>query len=184
MRDAIHGISSSYLVLPVWTLSGWSPLIQLANTVAVVALVSRRFCIAWTKESAFQPRSKIPVLFQGSHYLCTSKGLIVSKDHGATWQTQGTALDLWQGPFFGADEKTMVTAGLQGVYKTIDAGTTWTKVSALRTNLDPLYTYSTKWFGTYSWDPVHDVIYTTAMSHPAFKSQLSMAASSKRQNNP
>ena len=43
----------------------------------------------WTKVSAFQPRSKVPVLFQGSHYLCTSNGLIVSKDHGATWKTQG-----------------------------------------------------------------------------------------------
>ncbi len=136
----------------------------------------------WSKVSAFQPRSKIPVLFKGSHYLCTSNGLIVSKNHGATWQAQGAPLDLWQGPFFGADEKTMVAAGPQGVYKTTNAGTTWTKVSALHPDMDPLYRFTTHWFGTYSWDPVNDVIYATAMSHPAFKNQLSTAPKSRRRN--
>ena len=133
----------------------------------------------WTKVSEFQPRSKIPVLFQGAHYLCTSKGLIASKDHGATWQTQGEPVDLWQGPFFGADEKTMVAAGPKGVYKTTNAGKTWAKVSDLRTNLDPLYTYAPQWFGGYTWDPVNDVIYATAMAHPAFKNQLSGGVKSK-----
>jgi photosystem II stability/assembly factor-like uncharacterized protein len=133
----------------------------------------------WTQVSPLQPRSKIPVLFENVHYLCTSKGLIASKDKGATWQVQGTAVDISQGPFFGADKKTMVAAGPQGVYKTVDAGATWTKVSALRSNLDPLYTYSTNWFGCYTWDPVNDILYATAMSHPAFKNELAPAATSK-----
>ena len=52
-----------------------------------------------------------------------------------------------------------------------------------RSNLDPFYAYGTKWYGCYSWYPVNDVIYATAMSHPAFKNQLSTAAKSKRQSN-
>jgi len=85
-------------------------------------------------------------------------------------------VDIWQGPFFGADEKTMVAAGPQGIYKTTDAAKTWTKVSGLRPNLDQHFSFATKWHGCYSWDPVHGAIYTTAMSHPAFKNQLSAPA--------
>lgn len=127
----------------------------------------------WTQVSTTQPRSKIPVLFKNRHYLCTSAGLIASSDLGATWQTQGQSVDIWQGPFFGADEKTMVAAGPPGIYKTTDAGTTWTKVSGLRPNINQNFSFATKWFGCYSWDPVNDVIYATAMSHPAFKNQPS-----------
>jgi len=127
----------------------------------------------WTQVSASQPRSKIPVLFKKTHYLCTSEGLIASHDLGATWHTQGEAVDIWQGPFFGADEKTMVAAGPQGIYKTTDGGKTWTKISGLRPNLNQHFSFATKWYGCYSWDPVNDAIYTTCMSHPAFKNPLS-----------
>ena len=67
----------------------------------------------------------------------------------------------------------------KGVYKTTTAGKTWTKVSALHANLDPLYTYAPQWFGGYTWDPVNDVIYATAGAHPAFKNQLSGGVKSK-----
>jgi photosystem II stability/assembly factor-like uncharacterized protein len=126
----------------------------------------------WKQVSEFQPRSKIPVLFQKSHYLCTSAGLIVSRDLGATWQGQGAAVDLWQGPFFGANEQAMVAAGPQGIYKTTDAGAHWTKISNLRPNPNKNFSFSTNWFGTYTWDPVHDILYATAMSHPAFQRPL------------
>jgi photosystem II stability/assembly factor-like uncharacterized protein len=130
----------------------------------------------WTKVSPLQPRSKTPVLFNKAHYLCTSSGLAVSKDKGATWKVQGAPVDIWQGPFFGEDEKTIVAVGPQGVYKTTNAGTTWTKVSGLRGNLGDMYTFSTNWYGCYTWDPVNDVIYATAMAHPAFKNELSGSA--------
>jgi hypothetical protein len=125
----------------------------------------------WTDVSPLQPRSKVPVLFNGAHYLCTSNGLIVSKDKGATWAVQGEAVDIWQGPFFGADEKTIVAAGPKGVFKTTDAGAKWTKISDLHPP-GKSYTFHTKWFGTHTWDPVNNVIYATAMSHPAFKKEL------------
>jgi len=128
----------------------------------------------WTQVSESQPRSKIPVLFKKTHYLCTSKGLIASSDFGATWETQGEAVDIWQGPFFGADENTIVAAGPQGIYKTTDAGKTWTKISGLRPNLNKNFSFATKWYGCYAWDPVNDAIYATCMSHPAFMNQLSV----------
>jgi photosystem II stability/assembly factor-like uncharacterized protein len=126
----------------------------------------------WTDVSPLQPRSKIPVLFKKSQYLCTSNGLIVSKDKGATWKVQGSAVDIAQGPFFGANEKTIVAVGRQGIYKTVNAGTTWTKVSAPRPNVSPQYTFSTDWFGCYTWDPVNDIVYATAMANPAFMNEL------------
>jgi photosystem II stability/assembly factor-like uncharacterized protein len=126
----------------------------------------------WAKVSDAQPRSKIPVLFNGKHYLCTSAGLIASSDLGATWKTQGDQVDIWQGPLFGADEKTMAAAGPQGIYRTTNAGTNWTKISGLRPNVNQNFSFATKWFGCYAWDPVNDVIYATCMSHPAFRNQL------------
>jgi photosystem II stability/assembly factor-like uncharacterized protein len=127
----------------------------------------------WASVSDLQPRSKIPVLLKAAHYLCTSSGLIVSRDLGATWQLMGEPVDIWQGPFFGANEKTMVAAGPLGLYKTTNAGTTWTRISSLRPNPGKNFSFSTNWFGTYAWDPVHDIIYATAMSHPACKRELS-----------
>lgn len=132
----------------------------------------------WTQVSTLQPRSKIPVLFKQAHYLCTSTGLIASKDKGATWQVQGEAIDIWLGPFFGADENTMVVAGPQGIYKTTNAGKAWTKVSALRPNVGQNFSFMTKWYATYTWDPVNDIVYATSMSHPAFK--LELATSPKK----
>jgi photosystem II stability/assembly factor-like uncharacterized protein len=126
----------------------------------------------WAKVSELQPRSKIPVLFKKAHYLCTSNGLIVSNDKGATWSVQGAAVNIAEGPYFGADEKTMVAAGPKGVFKTTDAGATWTKISEPFASKERSYSYSTDWFGTYTWDPVNNVIYATAMSHPAFKNEL------------
>ena len=78
----------------------------------------------------------------------------------------------------------MVAAGPHGVYKTTDAGRTWTKVSTLHANLDPLYTFGTNWYGGYSWDPVNDAVYSTAMSHPAFKKQLSAGGKGKLRSDP
>ncbi|MBS0263449.1 MAG: hypothetical protein JSS02_16025 [Planctomycetes bacterium] len=129
--------------------------------------------VTWTRVSDLQPRSKIPVLFEKAHYLCTTSGLIVSRDLGATWQRQGAKVDLWQGPFFGADENTLVAVGPQGIYKTTDAGNSWTRLCGLRPNPNRAFSFSPNWFGTYAWDPIHNVIYATCMSHPAYRLELS-----------
>ncbi len=126
----------------------------------------------WSEVSKLQPRSKIPVLFNKSHYLCTSEGLIVSNDLGATWRVQGGEIDIWQGPWFGADENSIVAIGPEGIFKTTTGGQEWTKVSALRPNIGNSFSFSPKWFGSYAWDPKNDIVYATCMAHPAFKNEL------------
>src|SRR5260370_10423534 len=118
-----------------------------------------------------QARSKAPVLLKNANCLCTGGGLIVSKDKGASWAVQGEPVDIWQGPCFGADENTMIAAGPKGIFKTTNAGAKWTKISDLHPPGNS-YTFQTNWFGTYTWDPVNDVLYATAMSHPAYKNEL------------
>src|SRR5262249_16644200 len=70
----------------------------------------------WTKVSSSNPQTRIPVLFRGSYYLGTATGLLVSKDEGATWQVQGAAVNVWQGPFFGAIEREMLFVGKDGAF--------------------------------------------------------------------
>jgi hypothetical protein len=123
----------------------------------------------WAKVSAANPQTRVPVLFKGKHYLGTATGLLMSNDKGATWQTQGASVGVYQGPFFGADENTMVVVGTAGIYKTVSAGMVLTRISLVKPNVDPYYTFSPTWFGCYSWDPVNDIVYATAETNPAFK---------------
>ena len=53
----------------------------------------------WSQVSDAHPQTRIPVFFRNAHYLGTASGLLVSKNRGATWRTQGVAVDIWQGPY-------------------------------------------------------------------------------------
>lgn len=44
--------------------------------------------------------------------------MLVSKDKGLSWQSQGSVVDIWQGPFFGHNEKEMAVVGKEGVFRT------------------------------------------------------------------
>jgi len=134
----------------------------------------------WSTVSDKNPLSHVPVRFGGKFYLTTSAGLIVSADGGVTWKQQGTSIpkaNMLQGPYFGADESTMVVGthpdanlwgGVSSIYKTTDAGATWTHIAdAPKTSSQFQFNYV--WFGSFSWDPIHDVYYTSAMSNPAFR---------------
>jgi photosystem II stability/assembly factor-like uncharacterized protein len=130
----------------------------------------------WTKVSSVNPQTRIPVLFRGAHYLGSTNGLIASKDLGASWQAQGVAMNIWQGPFFGRDEKEMLekemlVVGKDGVFVTKNAGETWTRTA----NLKPSgrgFSFNANWFGCYAWDPVNNLLYASAMGNPVFKIQL------------
>jgi hypothetical protein len=127
---------------------------------------------SWTQVSTEKPLGKVVVLFKGKHYLGTSTGLIVSADKGLTWQHQGASLNIYQGPYFGADENSMVVAGSPGIYKSTNAGTSWTKIGDFPTQSASGFGYNVLWFGSNTWDPINNTLYATAMANPAFKKQL------------
>jgi hypothetical protein len=126
---------------------------------------------SWSQVSTVNPASHVPVMFKGKAYLCTSTGLLVSSDNGATWQKQGAAANLLWGPLFGADENNMVVAGAAGLYRTTNGGTNWANVSALPTTTS-FYAYNSTWYGGFTWDPINNILYAAAMSNPAVKNQL------------
>jgi photosystem II stability/assembly factor-like uncharacterized protein len=127
--------------------------------------------VTWTKVSARNPQTRIPVLFRGGHYLGSTNGVLVSKDKGARWQEQGAAVNIWQGPFFGRDEKEMLVIGKDGVFVTKNAGETWKQAASLKPN-GRGYSFSPNWFGCYAWDPVNNVLYASAMGNPVYKMEL------------
>jgi hypothetical protein len=125
----------------------------------------------WSKVSAATPQTRIPVFFNGAHYLGTANGLIVSHDLGATWHNQGAKVDVWLGPFFGATKRDILVIGTEGAFLSTDAGTLWTKAADLHPNLKG-FSFGPKWFGCYAWDPVHHLLYASCMGHPVFRIRL------------
>jgi hypothetical protein len=130
----------------------------------------------WTQVSTINPCTRIPVYFNGKHYLGGVIGLLVSTDDGATWERQGNSVSIYQGPFFGTDENTMVIVGAQGIYRTDNAGATWTKIADVKPNENQWYTLSSyNYWATYAWDPINNCVYATAMANHAYRLDLAPA---------
>jgi photosystem II stability/assembly factor-like uncharacterized protein len=127
--------------------------------------------LSWTKVSPANPQTRIPILFQSTHYLGTTNGLIVSRDLGITWHSQGAAANIWQGPFFGRTEKEMVVVGSDGILLTRDAGETWKHVAALKSK-ETGFLFTPNWFGCYAWDPINNLLYASAMGNAVYRLKL------------
>ena len=127
--------------------------------------------VTWAKVSSANPQTRIPVFFHGVHYLGSATGLLVSKDKGASWQGQGGAVNIWQGPFFGRDEKEMVVVGKDGVFATKNAGEIWTYAADLKAK-GGNFAFTPNWFGCYAWDPINNILYVSAMGNPVYKLEL------------
>jgi photosystem II stability/assembly factor-like uncharacterized protein len=125
----------------------------------------------WTKVSAVNPQTRIPVLFRRAHYLGSTNGLVVSKDLGASWQALGAAVNVWQGPFFGRDEKEMLIIGKDGAFVTNNAGEAWRQVAGLKSK-ERGFDFTPNWFGCYAWDPVNNILYASAMGNPVYRMEL------------
>ncbi len=126
---------------------------------------------SWTKVSDQNPQTRVPVLFENVHYLGTASGLLVSRDQGASWQQQGTSVDVWLGPFFGTDEQSMVVVGEDGVFRTADGGATWEHVADLKPDSEG-FQFTPNWFGCYAWDPVNGLLYASSMGNPVYQLKL------------
>jgi hypothetical protein len=125
----------------------------------------------WTKVSSANPQTRTPILFQGAHYLGSTNGLLVSKDMGASWQEQGAVVNIWQGPFFGHDEKEMMVIGKEGAFITRNGGGNWKQAASLKPK-EGGFVFSPNWFGCYAWDPVNNILYASAMGNPVYKIEL------------
>jgi len=124
--------------------------------------------VTWTKVSPVNPQTRIPVLFQGAHYLGSTNGLLVSGDKGASWRAQGTAVNVWQGPFFGRDQNEMLVVGKDGAFVTKDSGATWKQMAGLKSK-EKGFLFTPNWFGCYAWDPANNILYASAMGNPVYK---------------
>jgi len=121
----------------------------------------------WTKVSDEAPLGHVMVVFKGVCYWVGQKGLLVSKDKGATWSLQGQPVQAAWGPYFGKDEKHIVVAGKGGVQETTDGGQNWSLVAALP---DPFKNPpGPGWYLNFAFDPVNNLFYASWMGKPTYR---------------
>ncbi len=127
----------------------------------------------WTRVSDWNALTRIPVYFQGAHYLGGTNGLQVSWDRGATWRPLGSPVPspVWQGPFFGRSAAEILVVSRDGVYFTSDGGAEWKRVAELKSK-EKGFLFTADWFGCYAWDPVNDFLYAAAMGNPVYRLKL------------
>jgi photosystem II stability/assembly factor-like uncharacterized protein len=123
----------------------------------------------WTKVSDEVPASHVMVVFKGGCYWVGQKGLVVSKDQGATWSLQGQPVQAAWGPFFGKDEKHIVVAAKGGLQETTDGGQHWTLVAPLPDAFkNPP---APGWYLNLAFDPVKNAFYASWMGKPTYRFQ-------------
>jgi photosystem II stability/assembly factor-like uncharacterized protein len=121
----------------------------------------------WAKVSDEKLAAMVMVEFKGVGYWLGEKGLLVSKDKGATWNIaaplpKGASI----GPMFGADEMHMVVGCPDGLYESKDGGKNWALAVGLAPKIKILK--SPQW-ANYAWDPVHNIFYASQMMEPAYR---------------
>jgi BNR/Asp-box repeat protein len=123
----------------------------------------------WAKVSDLQPWGRVVRVRGGVAYWLSKDGLLVSKDKGATWAKQGTAVDASIGPFFDPkDERHLSAAGPKGIFETADAGETWKPATPLPAKFDvPM----AGWFTNVGWDPGRGIFYASRMGKPTYKAE-------------
>jgi acetyl esterase/lipase len=119
----------------------------------------------WAKVSDVNPTGRVMVLYGGAGYWLHDQGILVSKDRGATWTSQGSAVSAWFGPYFGKDEKHMVVVGKAGFQETTDGGATWKVVAPAPDVKD----FNGPWYSNYAWDWNANIFYASRMGKPAYK---------------
>jgi hypothetical protein len=117
----------------------------------------------WKTTSALKATGKAMRVLNGIGYWIGDKGVLVSRDKGATWELLGSPVSCMVGPYFGKDDKHLVVFGKQGAMETTDAGRTWKTAAPLPPGIDGNYMCN------FGWDPVRDIFYVSKMGKPTFK---------------
>jgi hypothetical protein len=119
--------------------------------------------VTWAQVYPEKPSAGVPVIFEGVAYWPTGKGVVVSRDKGATWTALAGPTDGAYGPYFDTPEH-FVVAGKSGFSETKDGGKTWQGAAPL----PPGFTVN-RVGPNYSWDPKADIFYASAMMKPTLK---------------
>jgi len=121
----------------------------------------------WARVSDENIAAPVMVDFKGVGYWLGEHGLLKSIDKGAHWTRiaplpKGATL----GPMFGRDERHMVVASPDGLFETSNGGKSWTLAAPLAPEIKVLKGGK---YGTYGWDPIHNIFYASQMARPAYK---------------
>ncbi len=132
----------------------------------------------WQKVSDLKPKGRTMKVFKGKCFWLDDTGVIASADHGRSWTRLGTPVDGCVGPFFGADEHSMVVVGLAGFAVTHDDGGTWRIVAALPESIRTGWSapeggaQRDYWFVQFGWDPKANILYASSLHAPVLKCAL------------
>ena len=121
----------------------------------------------WQKVSEERLAGPVMVVFRRTGYWLGESGLLVSRDMGASWTSVGPLpKGASVGPMFGKDPRQIVVGAADGLYESNNGGRTWALVAPLAPDIKVL-----KWgrYGTYGWDPIHNIFYASQMSKPAYR---------------
>jgi photosystem II stability/assembly factor-like uncharacterized protein len=121
----------------------------------------------WGKVSDMEATGRVVRILNGTAYWMAKDGILVSKDQGATWTKQGTAVDATIGPMLDPkNDKHMAAAGIKGIFETTDGGQTWKQVG----KLPPGFSMpKAGWFANVAWDPANGIFYASQMGKPTYK---------------
>jgi photosystem II stability/assembly factor-like uncharacterized protein len=121
----------------------------------------------WTKISDLEAHGRVVRVHSNVAYWLAKDGMLVSKDKGATWTKQGTAVDATIGPMIDPkNDKHFAAAGMKGVFETTDAGETWKHV----VKIPPGFSMpKAGWFANVAWDPARRIFYASQMGKPTYK---------------
>lgn len=121
----------------------------------------------WAKVSDLEPWGRVVRVRKGVGYWLSKAGVQVSRDKGATWSLQGTAVDATIGPMFDPkDEKRFAAAGSKGIFETADGGETWKPVGPLP---EKFSLPKPGWYANVDWDPARGIYYASQMGKGTFR---------------
>jgi hypothetical protein len=117
----------------------------------------------WTKVSDAKLAAPVMSVRKGVGYWMSDKGVLVSKDKGATWSLAWPMRAVF-GPFFGKDDRQMVVVGKDGFSESTDSGVTWNIIAPLPPG------FNVGLVGpNYAWDPARNVLYASSMGKPTYR---------------
>ena len=122
---------------------------------------------SWSKVSDITPDGLVMQGFNGVGYWTTTRGVLVSRDQGATWSILGAPVDAYYGPYFGKNERSLLVVGKSGLWRTDGAGATWALGAPLPADFKVGFTGP-----NFAWDPAANVFYASSMGKDTLKYEV------------